>query len=133
MKKISIDDLIKRNIDKTKVETFEIKINELDGVIKCQTLPESEVLELMEQITKSDTSDLKQMMKFTNKIIYDCVIEPNLKDEKLQKHYEIKGEPYEIVSRIFTMQEINALDKLITEKLGLSDNKGEVIELIKKQ
>jgi Asp-tRNA(Asn)/Glu-tRNA(Gln) amidotransferase C subunit len=133
MKKISIDDLIKRNIDKEKIETFELEIAGLDGVITCKTLPESEILDIFEQLQKIDTQNIKETMKFNNKIVYDCIVDPNLKDEKLQKHYQIKAEPYEIVSKIFTLTEIQQISDLLAEKLGLGATEEKAVKLIKKQ
>jgi hypothetical protein len=116
-KVIKLETLIKNGLDlkNRKLQREEFYIESLDGNVLAEELP-AEVIE--------DASDLEN----TNEaIIYESIIEPNLKDKELQKALGCDS-PDDVVKIIFKPGEINALSKEIVKLSGYG---GESVKKVK--
>ena len=50
-------------------------------------------------------------------VVYNCIIEPNLKDKELQQAYECV-EPMDIVDKVFDVGEVKAISTVLIESVG---------------
>lgn len=51
-------------------------------------------------------------------VVYNCLVEPNLKDKDLQKAYEC-AEPMDIVGKLFEFGEIKAISDVLIKSVGV--------------
>lgn len=51
-------------------------------------------------------------------LVYNCVIEPNLKDKSLQEAYDCH-EPMDIVNKLFDIGEVRAISSILVESVGV--------------
>lgn len=105
MSKLTVSQLIK---DKEKYQVkddtkAEISIERLDASITIQKPSRSLCMEAMQM-----TTDENQAEKADIFMVYNTVIEPNLKDSKLQKEFGCV-EPDDIVAKIFEIGEISQI------------------------
>ena len=133
MKKLTVEELIKRNVKKDKTETFEIEVERLGGTITCKTFTKSEMVELIGQMTNINESDTTQMLEANNKMLYNCIIEPNLRDKNLQDAYGIKAEPYKIIEELLDFAEIGQIAQIVMNKNGFNNANVRLVTDIKKQ
>ncbi len=91
---LSVQDLIKKQCRREDKE-IEIRIEQLDGSIKCRVPFMEEFKDLVEK-HKEDTKGA--MLEY----VYLNVVEPRLNDNALIEHFNCKEKPYEIVEKIFT-------------------------------
>lgn len=54
-------------------------------------------------------------------LVYSCCDSPNLKDENLQKAFDINGEPFEIVNEIFLPGQVKKITEKLLEASGYND------------
>ena len=106
--KITLDTLLARKEqaieDKRKNSTGELYVQSLDGTITVKP-PTRAIL--------SDARETDDDSLADRYLVYQCVVEPNLKDKKLQDAYGC-GEPDEIVDKIFELGEISKIaDKCV--------------------
>jgi hypothetical protein len=115
-KKLNIKDLIANaeRLKKRKEETKELRVKSLDGNIVIGKPDRQLILEAMDM--KDEDGDLY--------LVYECVLEPNLKDKELQEAYGVNG--YEIVDAIFEVGEISSISKEITKFAGYGDSVEEI-------
>lgn len=107
------------------VEIARLKEKLGDGEIKLKSLEVNKIQEIANQ-TKNEFS-------MATRVIYNAVLEPNLKDKELQKAFSCKTNPFAIVEQIFTPLEIKAIADKVAEISGLKElNEGEIIAEIKK-
>lgn len=59
-------------------------------------------------------------------IVYNCIVEPNLKDKDLQKAYDC-AEPMDIVGKLFEFGEIKAISTVLIESVGVGKKLGHAI------
>ncbi|MEH7389655.1 phage tail assembly chaperone [Bacillus sp. JJ1474] len=106
-KKLTITDLIeqKEKLTKSKKKTRELYIDQLGGTITIEAPERSLVLDSID--LSNDNSYEGNPDDF---LVYNIVVEPNLKDPELQKIYECK-EPVDIVSKIFDVGTITGIAK----------------------
>lgn len=121
MKKLTIADLIdkKEQFDGRRKETKELYIEELDATIT---------------IAKPDRSLIIDSFEFGNAtgddfLVYNSVVEPNLKDAELQKIYDCK-EPIDIVEKIFDLGTIKGIAEQALSMAGF-DSKVTAVEELK--
>ena len=119
--------IIKERTDKKettlKLKSLEGKID--DATIRIKSLSFDEINKIQE-----DAGTDKMKMDILT--CYKAVIEPDLKDKKLQEGFGCKGNPYGIVEEIFEKQEVMFISSKIAELSGLGKIKAEdVIEEIK--
>lgn len=50
-------------------------------------------------------------------LVYNCIIEPDLKDKELQQAYECI-EPMDIVDKVFDVGEVKAISTVLVESVG---------------
>lgn len=79
--------------------------------------------------TISDAWEIKNSFDGNKYLIYESVVEPNLKAPELQNAYECV-EPIDIVSEIFTAGEIN---KIAGKILDLSGYGGKIVSKLHKE
>ena len=96
-KKLTITDLInkKEQLTGNKKKTKELYIEQLDATITIETPERSLVLEALELANDKEFEGNPDDF-----LVYNIVLEPNLKDQELQKIYGCK-EPTDIVPMIF--------------------------------
>ena len=106
MSKVTLDSLIKQKeklLNKTP-KTATIEVESLGGSITIQAP------------TASMAKDAQEMKDGDNYIVYQCVIEPNLKDANLQKEFGCTS-PLDIVEKIF---EAGSIPQIAVECLKLA-------------
>lgn len=106
-KKLTISELIKQKerIERGKKKRKELYIQKLDATITIEAPERSLVVDTLEL---SDNEGYEGNPD--DYMVYNIVIEPNLKDPELQKAYECK-EPMDIVSKIFDIGTVTGIAK----------------------
>jgi Phage XkdN-like protein. len=121
MDKVKLSDLIAQ-AEKKKTQSKQRKqlyIKSLDGVITVQHPDRALCLEVQDMGSDGNAY-----------LIYECVIEPNLKDSALQNAYGcIK--PLDIVDAIFEPGEIALLSNEIIKMAGYDESAVKVVEDLK--
>ncbi len=101
--KITLDTLLARKEqaieDKRKNSTGELYVQSLDGTITVKPPTRA----ILSDARETDNDSLADRY-----LVYQCVVEPNLKDKKLQDAYGC-GEPDEIVDKIFELGEVGKI------------------------
>lgn len=100
-----------------------------DGEVKFKSTTMDRIHDLSKQCSDND-------YKLTCMIVYDSLVEPNLKDKELQKGYECKATPYKIVEELFTAREVKIIGDKISNLSDIPDTKmkeNEIIEEIKNE
>lgn len=106
-KKLTITDLLERKeqLVSKKKKTKELYLDQLDATITIEEPERSMVV---------DTIELGNEENFDGNaddyMVYNIVVDPNLKDTDLQKAYDCK-EPMDIVSRIFDIGTVTGIAK----------------------
>lgn len=111
-KSLTVADLIK-NADKIKnkkKETRQLYVKSFEANITIEKPNRSIILDSYEM--EENEGNLY--------LVYECVIDPSLKDEELQKEYGVKG--YEIVNEIFDAGEVDSIAKEIVSFAGYGDS-----------
>ncbi|NBI30908.1 phage tail assembly chaperone [Chengkuizengella marina] len=113
-KKLTLADLLtkKEQLKKKKKRTMALYIESLDAEIVIEEPSRAfamEAIEMAQDQTRSDQADAH--------VVYNCVIEPNLKDKDLQKQFECV-EPTDIVDIIFRSGEVSAISGHVLELAG---------------
>ena len=114
---LTIDELIeqKERLDERKQRLYEI--NTPAGTLLCKQ-PTAATISAADKIKDTTASNAF--------LIMECVVEPNLKDAKLQKAFNA-FEPMDVVSRIFKQGEII---RIVDQLLEISGYKAEVTHKI---
>lgn len=125
IKKLTLTDLMK---DKEKYEvkadvTEELYIHRLDASIVIRKPERSLCLEAFQM-----ASDESQDGKADPFVVYNTVIEPNLKDKELQKEFGCV-EPVDIVEKIFEPGEIASIAQVGLELAGYKKSVNKVTDL----
>ena len=111
-KKLKLEDLINKAGEhrQSKNKTLEIYVKSFDGIFKMQKPSNALLLESLD-IASEDAheGDIH--------LIYNSVIEPNLKSEELQESYGV-ARPVEIVDELFDLGEIKAVATILAESAG---------------
>lgn len=63
--------------------------------------------------------------------LYKCCLEPDLKDETLQKELNKGGEPVEIVNAVFLPGEVMNIAEILIEKAGYNKENVKAVEGVK--
>ena len=112
--KITLKDLIARKEQmleaKRTPKRLDLFVKSLDGVITIEEPSRAIVIEAQEMGT--DASDAY--------LIYQCVVEPNLKDTELHKEFGCV-EPLEIIDKIFSAGEVVKISQQCLELGGYVD------------
>ena len=109
-KKLTVAELLKKKIvigNKTK----ELYSETLDGVFTVKSPDIDFIMEVTE---------MEDGIKANKQLVYECVLEPNLKDATLQEAYECT-EPHDIVYKIFSAGEVNSIVEELFEMAGMND------------
>lgn len=110
----SITDLLKlkEKLEKEDKKTFTFHSARLESDIIYKKATRSLILA---------SSDLGRQDADLN-LIYNCVIEPDLSDKKLQEAFNKGNPPYMIVEKLFSIMEIGELSKLtVMDEVGKSN------------
>lgn len=112
-KKLTVKDIIKRKdeILNKKNGKKEFYIESLDANIVCSIPSTDVVLEALDMEGREGDYYL----------IYNSIVEPNLKDAELQSNFELES-PIYIVDRIFTPGEISSLGLELLKLAGYNDS-----------
>lgn len=112
--KLTLKDLIARKEQmleaKKTPKRQDLFVKSLDGVITIEEPTRALVIEAQEM--GSDSSDAY--------MVYQCVVEPNLKDTELHKEFGCV-EPLEIVDKLFAAGEVVSISKQCLELGGYVD------------
>lgn len=121
-KNVSVKDLIakRESINGRKDKTVELYVESIDGNIKIKR-PDRKLC--LEAIDMDDSEKADVFM------VYNCIVEPNMKDQELQKAYGVV-EPDEIITKIFEPGEITSISKQCLILAGYN-NSVEVVSDIK--
>lgn len=114
----SIQELIemKQGIEAKKNEVKTMYIPSLDTEVKFKLATRPEVV----QVQSMDKVDIDPYL------VYSHVIEPNLGDKQLQDVYNSSCEPFKIIDKLFTMEEVGELSLAI-----IGHNKKDLLKDIK--
>lgn len=124
---ITIEDILKRKdfYKNKKVETKELYIRSIDSNIVIKK-PDKELM-----YDVSDMSDKGNDKDADNYLVYESIVEPNLKDPKLQEAFKDSIEnPMDILFEIFDPMEVSGIASQIVIFAGLNGVKE--IEDVKK-
>lgn len=125
LKKLTLTDLIKEK-EKYKVKadvTEDLYLSRLDASITIRKPERSLCMESFEMV-----NDQNQAEKADAFMVYHIVVEPNLKDAKLQQEFGCV-EPIDIVEKIFEIGEITQIAKAGLELAGYSAGVDKVKDL----
>lgn len=102
-KKVTLEELLARAAkSKTaKKESRELYVKSLDGII---------TIEKPDRATCLEALDMENSEEADEYIVYNCVVNPPLKDKTLQEAYGAVS-PMEIVTKVFEPGEISAISK----------------------
>lgn len=124
--KLTLNELVKRKAQiqesrKTK-KTQNLYIKSLDGVITIEEASRNVLVDTIEM----EKDDVLKSQKY---LLYNCIVEPNVKDKSLQEEFECI-EPYDIVDKIFSTGEIGQICNALLSLSGYTSGV-EVVEDIK--
>ena len=127
-KKISIESLLAK-VEETKSDSvgeknIEIKIDRLEkllgeGVVVAK-IPN---LEIISSALITDKKDVKGSFRYggmnfnVNKLVYNCLIEPDLSSKELRKAFGVKKN-IDVFTMIFKDSEVTSMMKILMEKYG---------------
>lgn len=127
-KKISIESLLTK-VEETKSDsvgekTIEIKIDRLEELLgEGVVVVKVPNLEIVSSSIITNKKDIKGSFSYggmnfnVNKLVYNCLIEPNLSSEKLRKAFGAKKN-IDVFTMIFKESEITSMMKILMEKYG---------------
>lgn len=115
-KQLTIKDIIAKKKEKKANETKQLFVPSLEGNITIAKPTRREVLNAL------DMSDGEGDLY----IIYQCVIDPNIKDQSVREDDKVVFEPYKVVEDIFDVGEIIQITQEIAKMVGFH---GGVIEI----
>ncbi|MHC1683417.1 MAG: hypothetical protein AB6733_10755 [Clostridiaceae bacterium] len=120
--KLTLKDLIvkKEQIEANKKKTADLHILSLDAVITIES-PHIDIV--------TDALAIENGMESNKYLLYNCIVEPNLKDKELQKEYGCV-EPTDILNKIFDDGEIGSIAEECLKLAGYK-NSVSVVEKIK--
>ena len=120
--KLTLDDLIRRKeqilTNKKRDETAEVFVKSIDGSVIVKS-PNSKLL--------SDVEEMDDKIAANAYIVYNCVISPRLKDQRLQEVYGCR-EPIEIVDKLFLPGEVVRLADAIVKLAGFDEERVQTIK-----
>jgi len=113
-KKILLDDLIKKAVEKKKggPKTKKLYIQSLDGYI---------IIEKPDRKLCLDALDMDDPSEADEYLVYESVVEPALKNPELHKAYAVVR-PMEIVNAVFEPGEVANISKEILRFAGYVDS-----------
>lgn len=116
---ITIDDLLKnqKKIDEEKNKTFTFYLKELDGEVKAKKLTFEEFMEI-----EGKNAD--------DEVIYNCLVQPNLKTDELINKLGCKDNPVEVVEKILSRKTIKALSTKILEYSDLVSKDKDLVSIV---
>lgn len=121
-KQLKLQDLINKAGEhrQSKNKTLEIYVKSFDGIFKMKKPSNALLLESLD-IASEDAheGDIH--------LIYNSVIEPNLKSEELQESYGV-ARPVEIVDELFDLGEIKAVATILAESAGYGKDVARLVE-----
>lgn len=118
VKKLTLTDLIKKKeqLKQKQNMTEEIYIPSLNSYIVVQKPNRALCMEALAVAQNEATQEKADLY-----MVYHCVIEPNLKDSKLQEEFGCL-EPTDIVEKIFEPGEIGSISGYCLQMAGYSDS-----------
>lgn len=108
LSRITTDDLINKVSEKKKTKYIYMHVKSLDGVVKVR-VPKYNLM--MESI---DISNKEGEYEGNLHLLYESIVEPNLKDTRLHEAYNV-DRPYDVISEIFSFGEILSMVKNISQ------------------
>lgn len=120
-KKLTVAELIKKK-NVLGIKTKELYSETLDGTFTVKS-PDIDFI--------MDITEMDDPIKANKQLVYDCVVEPNLRDEALQSAFGCT-EPHDIVYKLFSAGEVNSIVEELMEMSGMND-RVQVVDKIKKQ
>lgn len=124
-KQLKLQDLINKAGEhrQSKNKTLEIYVKSFDGIFKMKKPSNALLLESLD-IASEDAheGDIH--------LIYNSVIEPNLKSEELQESYGITR-PVEIVDELFDLGEIKSISTILAESSGYGKDVAHLVDDVK--
>jgi len=126
-KKLTIADLLKQKdqLKKKEARKTSLYIDSLDAEITIQEPNRSLCIETLEMVQDEARSEMADPY-----LVYHSVIEPNLKDSKLQEEFGCV-QPTDIVEMLFRPGEISAISGHALQLAGFKDGVRKVDEELK--
>lgn len=130
-----IETLMKLDREKlTERQTGEVEIKRLSQlcgepfVVKCQAIPGARYTELASTMTdENGKADFAKIYHASTLMVLDGVLEPDLKDKKLQEHFKCKT-PKDLAEVLFVGGDMQTVANLITELSGYGENADDEIK-----
>lgn len=107
-------------IEEKKRKEFLIEVQDL-GVFKFRTPDLFDII---------DSQAFKDGKNADEYIVYNCAIEPSLKNKELQEAFECH-EPFDIVDKLFLPGEKQRIASLLSDAAGYKEDVAKVVEEVK--
>lgn len=118
LQKITFEQLVQKSIqrEQDKMKVKEIEVPSIGGTLLLKTIPENKLLDIIKEGQKSDS--LSKNIAAERKLIYFCC--PILQDTKLHHQLNVV-EPFDVVEKLFDLQETELLANAAMELNGVSN------------
>jgi hypothetical protein len=119
----AIEKLLKLDSNKLQLPTKEVEVSRLSNltgeqyILKLKAVSASETESIRDMATKNDDVDIAEVKKG---IILAGVVEPNLRDETLKKHFSA-ATPYDLIDKLFLPGEKEAIYDQISKLSGYGE------------
>jgi hypothetical protein len=116
---ITIEDLLKnkKKIEEEKNKLITLKLKEFDGEVKAKKLTFEEFMEIGE-------------IDADEEVIYNCLVQPNLKVDELILKLNCQNNPIEVVKKVFSRKTIKALSSKILEHSELISKDKDLVSVV---
>lgn len=126
----AIEKLLKLDASKLQMPSKEVEVKRLSDllgeqfIVKLRGISSDKLDEIRDMAIKDDSIDVNEVRKAT---VLTGVIEPNLRDESLSKHFGATT-PYDLVDKLFLPGEKDALYEQINKLSGYNEGAVEDIK-----
>ncbi|ERI06463.1 phage XkdN-like protein [Aneurinibacillus aneurinilyticus] len=127
IKKATIKDLLQLKKEKEvhSLKKSEVFVASIGASVTLQEPSEERAKDyLNEWMYGEASSDIYALSEQNMRLVYDCVIDPNLRDSELHSAYKVsKLNPFEIVGKLFNAMEIIVLVNKLMGMAGIDSNR----------
>ncbi|MGK5511789.1 hypothetical protein [Brevibacillus formosus] len=130
-KVVSIQDLIAKakGREEKELKKAEVYIKSIDGLVIIQEPDKAKVDEYLTMIAYGNKNKPEDMKTENEKLVYEFIVEPDLRDEALRKSLKVSAKhPYQVVNKIFDTFEVALLADELVKLAGVESTKS--VELV---
>ncbi|ASJ54407.1 hypothetical protein BP422_13080 [Brevibacillus formosus] len=130
-KVVSIQDLIAKakGREEKELKKAEVYIKSIDGLVIIQEPDKAKVDEYLTMIAYGNKNKPEDMKTENEKLVYEFIVEPDLRDEALRKALKVSAKhPYQVVNKIFDTFEVALLADELVKLAGVESTKS--VELV---